>query len=122
MYIFSLLGIVVDYLRCEEIERNKVDNGVNIEVSGCDLILKYTLLLCEDYANDWCPIVNNGTWHTTTLNFRKNPHNKGELRSITFENSLGQNVVCEVGDDLLETLSDEIQDGLYFELCDEIIL
>lgn len=122
MYIFTLLGNIVDSLWHGDIKKDRVQNGVSIEILDINIINKYILPVCED-STDWQEVIENGEWYTATLNFRKNPHcHKGELKSITFTNSLGQNAICEVGDNLLDLLCYDYLDDLYFELCDEIML
>lgn len=121
MYIFTLLGNIIDGLWYGDIKKNRVQDGVDIEISDHNIINKYILPVCEDSADNWQEVIENDEWYTVTLNFRKNPH-KNELKSITFTNSLGQNAICEVGDNLLDLLCYDYLDSLYFELCSEIML
>lgn len=124
MDIFTLLGKIIDDIRLGEI-KNRVDNGVDIDINIRDIGEDYLLSLCEDSV-DVCDKIRNENRDTVTLGFRKNPQGRGELKTVAFESSSGQTagqiVVCEIGEKILESVSEDYFDCLYFELCDEIML
>lgn len=111
MYVFTLLGIVLDMFKDGYIISAK--DGVGF--TDVNTINKYILPLCYEFCGA-------GEWKAARINFSRNPHcRKGEIESIVVSDSTGECVVCPVGKSILEEVSEELLDGVYFDICDEIL-
>lgn len=107
--IFTLLGCVIDSVCCDGDDKIINDNGtVSIEISDSNIISKYISPLCES------EITHNNVF----LNFRENPINgRCELGSITFGNW-----TCDVGNNILDEVTELNIDELYHSMCERIML
>lgn len=109
MHIFALLGLILDKM-CED----EIINGTVI-IKDRSIINNYIVpIISEDIHIDNNSIV--------TLKFGKNPCcRRGELQNILIENEGKPLTTVEVGDAILDILTDSRMDEIYFSICDEII-
>lgn len=111
MYVFTLLGIVLDMFKDGSLISAK--DGVGF--TDVNTINKYILPLC-------CEFCGTGEWKAARINFNRNPHcHKGEIESIAMCDTKGNSIVCPVAQSVLEEVSEDLLDGIYFEMCDEIL-
>lgn len=107
--MFALLGFVIDSVCCEGVEKIINDNEtvVSIEITDSNIIRKYISPLCEFEIHG-----------NVFLNFRENPINgRCELGSITFGNW-----TCDVGNNILDEVTELNIDELYHSMCERIML
>lgn len=109
MHIFALLGHILDKI-CED----EIINGT-VVIRDRSIINNYIVpIVSEDIHIDNNSIV--------TLKFGKNPYcHRGELQNILIENEGKPPTTVEVGDTILDILTDSRMDEIYFSICDEII-
>lgn len=116
MDIFVILGQVLDsFVLNGEGKFKENDGTVNIESD--DVHMVYTCAMNFDVDTD-------KEWNKVVLTFRKNPDcGKGELNWITFYNLVtGDYKVYEIGDLILENISESGLGSLYFKICENIML
>lgn len=116
MDIFVILGQVLDsFVLNGESKSKGEDCNVSVESDS-------EYIVCDCAAN----FINDTSceWHKVILTFRKNPDcGKGELNWVTFYNlTTGESKTCEVGDLILESISESGLHSLYFKICEEIML
>lgn len=116
MNIFYILGQVLDsFVLNGESKFKENDGTVNIESD--DVHMVYTCAMNFDVDTD-------EEWNKVVLTFRKNPDcGKGELNWITFYNlATGDYKVYEIGNLILENISESGLGSLYFKICENIML
>lgn len=118
MHIFTLLGIVVDNILCQQANWISFDGDkVIVCIDDNDIIRKNVLPLCDDECD-----LGNGNYRKVRLIFKRNPQNRrGELRVLVFVDSNGKETPVEVGSTIAALLCAEGLDEPYYTLCDEII-
>ena len=121
MKIFTLLGIVVDKIaQLGGVPRTK--DTVYFDIDDTDIIGKYVLPLCDDETENHYQVIENGEWYKATLVFARNDRNtRGELSSIIFFNSEGDEATCKVGEGICAELASDCTDELYYQICDKIL-
>ena len=122
MFIFSLLGHLLDNIQDYDFDKNVIDdNHVSVNIHNTDIIGNAILPLCDDIVEERYNVIENGQWYMACLNFGKNPNcNRPELQSITFTNSNGDSCTCNVGEEILKAVSLINKDEPYFTFCTEI--
>ena len=120
MSIFTLLGIILDGLMNDDMEVLADDETAEVVIEDANIIDKLIMPLCDDDASE---VVENGEWYQAVLVFGKNRRGEGEIQTVRFENSLGDEAECEVGDGIITDLVTNFMllDKLYHRMCDEIM-
>ena len=120
MYVFSLLGIVLDGLMANALEVLADDETAEILIDDTRIIDRFIMPLCDE---DVAEVTEKGDWYSATLVFGKNRRGEGEIQIVRFENSLGDEAECEVGDAIITELVTNylLLDKLYHHICDEIM-
>ena len=112
MEIFTILGSILDGFVNEGEYKIHKDDNVIIPIVDTHIIAECLVPLCDNTTYI-------GKWYVV---FGKNPCNEnGEIISITHCIS-GKEIVFNVREAILNRLSSCGMDGLYFDMCNEIIL
>lgn len=123
MYVFTLLGMIMDGLMNDELEVLSDGGYAEITIEDTDIIDRYIMPLCDDDEEERREVIDGGSWYQTTLIFGKNRRGEGEIQIVRFENSVGDAIDCEVGDHIISELATNymLLDRLYHQICDEIM-
>lgn len=114
MNVFTLLGYILD----QDVEKEEADGIVTVTIDDSEVIARIIAPICNAYTDEYI----TGSWYQAKLTFGKNLYcNKGEIKSITFEDSYRESLTCEIGEDILDNLTDDVMDDIYFEMCDKIM-
>ena len=116
MGIFIILGQVLDsFVLNGESKFKNEDGTVNIESDDVHIVYDCAVNFSDDTDNEWQRVV---------LTFRINPNcGKGELNWVTFYNlTTGESKIYEVGNLILECISESGLHNLYFKICEDIML
>ena len=117
MSVLILLAYVLTIK--DDVDMEEGDGCITVTVSDGEMIDRVIVPLCGTYGEEY---LMDSVWLTATLRFSKNPNcHKGELVSIILESADGDIIDCEVGDALLDELTDEVMDDVYFTMCDKIM-
>ena len=117
MHIFALLGIIMDDFMNDGDSKIINDDGtISISVDNENLIHCFILPVCDSQSG-YC------LGDTVLLNFAKNPcNNRGTLDSISFVSKCGVKIMHSVKQELINRLTENALDELYYQICDEIML
>lgn len=135
MFVFTLLGLIFDkdtLNGCENEVITKENDTLTIKCKSDNDIKSAALSLLDtlvgedrDTCIDIHKFINNykeDYWYTISLVFGKNPNcGKGELQKIVFENSECETLILYVAKHIINDLSREQKDYIYFEMCNEIL-
>lgn len=116
MYIFAILGQVLDsFVLSGESKFKSEDGSVSVESDDVQIVCD----CATNFGND-----TDSEWQKVILTFRTNPDcGKGELNWVTFHNlTTGESKTYEVGDLILEGISESGLHCLYFKICENIML
>lgn len=112
MYIFSLLGIILDDVASDNfyfLKTKNDDDTVCIETTGINV-------------SDYLPYVLDGDKVIFNFGYNSKYNDRGYLDSIVVIASNNTVTTYEVGEKIISELSVHSFDEIYFSICEEIIL
>ncbi len=98
------------------------DDTITYEYENTDPIVNRIMLVCK-YHSDFCDkIVKQYSWYVAKVIFEYDgSHGQYMVKKIAFENTEGDFMVCDIGDDVLDDIINQKEKRLYFDMCDDLV-